>query len=91
MATRRKGRWFKPKRTLYGWAANKSQLSRRRALGRRAKVTGWLSVGRALVALSNATRDALTRRAARGDSRYAFEQHRRERRGKGRAVKFIFG
>jgi hypothetical protein len=69
-------KWYRPKRTLYGWATEKSQLARRQALGRRAKVTGWLSVGRALVALANVTRDARTRRIARADSRYAFQRHR---------------
>jgi hypothetical protein len=76
MSRRRVKKWFKPKRGLYGWAADKSQLARRQALGRRAKVTGWLSVGRALVALANITRDSWTRRVARVDSRYAFERHR---------------
>ena len=83
MTTRRVRKWYKPKKTLYGWAADKSQLARRQALGRRARVTGWLSVGRALVGLANVTRDGWTRRVARIDSRYAFDRHRTARR-KGR-------
>jgi hypothetical protein len=83
--------WFKPRRHLYGWAAYKPELARRRALGRRARVTNWLSAARALVALANVTRDARTRRVARADAWYAFERHRTEKYKKRRRARGLLG
>lgn len=67
----------KPPYNLGGWSKKDSAMVRRRkALGSRPK--NWtlnhkrLSTGRALIALSNVTRDAPTKRLARQDAKYFF-------------------
>lgn len=81
----KKRRWFrkavmkKPPYTLGGWKKSLPASTRRRkALSSRPK--NWslrrrrLSAGRALLALSNVTRDKVTRKKARRDAMYFFRK-----------------
>lgn len=76
-------KWFKkavrkkPPYSLGGWKKTQSASTRRKkALSSRPK--GWslrnryLSAGRALIALSNVTKDKPTKRIARVDAKYFF-------------------
>lgn len=77
--------WFKkaveanPPNNLGGWSKKKSASARRRlALSSRPK--NWslkrrrLSAGRALIAISNVTKDKPTKKTARADAKYFFRK-----------------
>lgn len=67
-------KWFDPGRHL-GWSKSDSQKVRRdNAL--RSRRGNALKTGRALLALSNVTRDEETSRKARADALYFFRQHK---------------
>lgn len=79
MARRRRVRkWFNPKRHT-GWHKNDPvSVRRRRVL--RAFHGNALRAGRAMLALSNVTKDPETKRKARADAEYFFNLHKKKKR-----------
>ena len=73
-----KERWFQPgSRT--GWSKRDSAEKRRRTVLRN-RHGDKLAAGRALLALSNVTKDKETHKKARADADYFFRQYRKTKR-----------
>lgn len=71
----RKVKWFKPRSKQTGWKKTLSARARRRKAIKTHK--SFLSAGRSLQALANVTKDKETRKKAKADAEFFFEQHRR--------------
>lgn len=69
-------RWFSPGRKL-GWEKTDSQKTRR-STALKSRRGNELRTGRALLALSNVTQDAETKRKARADALYFFKVHKKK-------------
>ena len=77
MPKKKKVAWFKPGKPL-NWKASESSTQRRKAAlaSRNGKL---LSAARALLALSNVTRDKDTSRKAKTDAQFFFAKYEREK------------
>lgn len=74
---KKKVKWFTSGKPL-NWKASESQIQRRKAAlaSRKGKI---LPTARALLALSNVTRDKDTSRKAKTDAQYFFAKYEREK------------
>lgn len=73
MAKKSTNKWYHPK-VHTGWDKNMTILGRRRKVIMAHK-GNYLSAGRAMLALSNVTKDSATARKSRADANYFFKKH----------------
>lgn len=77
MAEKKVAKWFQAGEKL-NWSKSDTQ-AKRRAAALRSRTGNLLRTARALLALSNVTRDSKTARLARADAQYFFAQYRKKK------------
>ena len=66
-------KWYKPK-IHSGWSKDLTELGRRRKAYKSHKT--YLSTAKSLMALSNVSKDATTKRLAKSDAKYFYRKHK---------------
>jgi len=74
---KKKEKWFSPS-VILGWS-KRDPAHLRRYRAKRAHKGDNLATGRALQALANVTIDKTTKKLARADAQYFFDQNRKEK------------
>ena len=76
--SKKKDKWFEPGASL-NWSKSSGQAKRREA-ALASRKGNYLKAARALLSLSNLTRDDETKRKSRADALYFFRQHKKRQK-----------